>query len=295
MAKNTERKLRFNIIDVLIIVLVAALGIAAVALRNRSSESGGRQIETYPMSFTVELQSAPEGMLEQMKPGKNIYRSTDGTYLGTIKSVSSAPHSEIKYSETSGAFEELSYQENLDIRVTIENQGYSGLRETVIGSLAVRVGDELPVKGQGFAKAGFVVAVDTQGAPIAQDQNTGSGELEAVYEFSFTDCRDFVPEYYHVGDRLYDKLSGSLLGVVEKVETAPHFETQMGQGGGSAYVEKPGRLDVVLTLRGHAVEKADGYYLDGGQELKVGATSQALSQFINRTGQFLRLVSLEKK
>ena len=70
MAKNTERKLRFNIIDVLIIVLVAALGIAAVALRNRSSESGGRQIETYPMSFTVELQSAPEGMLEQMKPGK---------------------------------------------------------------------------------------------------------------------------------------------------------------------------------------------------------------------------------
>ena len=293
MAENKKR-FHFNLFDALIIVLALAVGLGAVYLRNRSSgEPSGRTRETATMRFIVELTAAPIGMLDQMTPGCSVYRSTDGTYLGTLAEVSYKPHTEIKWSETAGAFEEIEYQENYDIYVTIENQGYSTSRDIVIGSVALKVGDEIAVKDKGFAKMGYVYSVDTMGAEITQDSYEGNGSLNFTYVMNFTDCRDFVAANFHEGDRLYDKLSGSLLGIVQSVRTEPHFETQVGEGG-AVFAEKTGRSDVYVTVKGRAVDKADGYYLDGGIELKVGATSQLVSQYINRNGLFFEILSMEQ-
>ncbi len=292
MEDKQTRKLHFNIFDLLILLLAAAVGVGVLALRNRAAGTDVAR-ETVPMRCTVEFIRVVDGMEEAMHPGDSVFRSTDGAYFGKIVDVSSVPHKEVEYAPALGQYVEYEAAEYSDIYVVVESECYATERELVFGSVPVKIGAELPVKGRGFARVGYAVALDTMGAALPENTAAGVGGCEAVYTLLFEDARSFYEENIHLGDRFYEPKTGTLLGTVEALSVRPHEETALAPDGTASVVAKPGRYDLTVTLRGRFVDKADGYYLDGGAELKVGASIAVESRTISRTGVFAAIESVE--
>ncbi|MBE6908748.1 MAG: DUF4330 family protein [Ruminococcaceae bacterium] len=293
MENNQRKRLRFNVFDLLILALAAAVAVGVLALRNRAAGADvGR--ETVKMRCTVELTKAPQGMADALEKGVDVFRSTDGAYIGKLADFYAVPHVEIGYSEAVGAWVKYEYQESVDLYMTIEGDCYSTGRDIVFGSVPIKLGTEVAVKGRGFAKVGYVVDVDTMGAAVAENTETGTGDGEALYTLRFDDARDFYVENIHVGDRFYEAKTGGFLGVVEAVTTEPYGESHVGPDGKGVYAVKPERCAILVQLRGKFVTKADGYYLGGVTELKTGANIVVESQYVYRIVTFSSIESIEK-
>lgn len=293
MENNGKLRVKFNLFDVVIIVLVLAVLAAALMLRNRSAGAASAGGETQPMRFTVEFTEKPNVMADCIHVGDGAYRSTDGTYLGTIVDVRSVPHVRIEYSSAAGQFRSYDCEESSDVYLTVENNGYCTGKDIVIGSLPIKVGMELPVKGKGFASPGYVYALDPMGAEVSEDASAQTGDLDAEFVICFMDSRDFVAGNIHVGDRFYDSALGAMIGEVQSIAIEPYGETQP-TADGAALAPKPGRSNIFVTLKGRCLEKSDGYYLDGTTELKVGGVVKVKSDYIEREGTYYDLLSIGK-
>ncbi|MBQ9458937.1 MAG: DUF4330 domain-containing protein [Oscillospiraceae bacterium] len=287
-----ETKRKFNIVDIVLLVLAAAVVIGVFALRNRVTGADASR-STVPMRCTVEMTWAPEDMANQMKVGDDVYHSTDSKYIGKVVSVRAVPHIENNYSWAQGRFIRYESEDGYDIYLTIEGDGYTTGRDVVIGEVKPKICGEMAVKGQGFARMAYVVDLDLMGAEPAKNDEIGVGELEAVYVVQLTDMREMLLDGIHVGDKFYEKTSKALMGEVIDVRIEEHEETQLGPDGITTRVKKENSWDLYVKLRGRAVEKPDGYYLDGGAELKVGASVTMGSQRFERTGVFYALESIE--
>lgn len=284
-------KRKFNVVDIVLIVLAVAAAAGVFALRDRTTGTTAAR-QTAPMRFTVELTMAPADMANQMKIGADAFRATDGVYVGKIAEVRSVPHVKNEFSPVTGAFERYDSGETRDIYVTVENDAYSTPRDIVFGSVPAKVGSEMGLKGQGFARMGYVVGIDTMGAQIAENSDVPSGDLEATYVITFTEMRGMLLDSVHAGDKFYEEITGALLGEVVELWTEPYGETKYGPNG-AVYAEKPDTYNMYLRVKGRAVEKADGYYLDGATELKVGAQVMALSQYFSRAGVFYAIEEIK--
>lgn len=290
--KKTFRP-HFNLFDVVIILLVLAVVGAAMLLRNRSTGTETSRT-TVPIRYTVELTRAPQDMVNQIRVGEDIYRSTDSAYMGKIVDVSHIAHQENEYSETAGRFVRYEVPESYDIYITVEGQGYWTGKDLIVEGVSPKVCGEMFVKGKGFARLGFVCGIDTMGAQIEPGKSTGSGNLEATYVIRLEDMREMLLGGVHVGDQIYEKVTGALIGTVEDVWTEPYGETRLSADGQGVYADKEGVFYQYIRVKGRMVEKADGYYLDGGTELKIGAAVVATSRYLERTGTFYALESVEK-
>ena len=294
MENKSKLRVKFNLFDVLIIALVLAVLAAALVLRNRSAGAAATGGETQPMRFTVEFMEAPHGMAACIRVGDGAYRSTDGTYLGTIVDVQSVPHARIEYSSAAKQFIAFTAEESDDVYVTIENDGYCTGKDIIIGTLPIKVGTEMPVKGKGFARSGYVYALDPMGAEVPADTSAQTGDLEAEFVICFPDSRQVARDSIHVGDRFYDRKQGAILGEVQSVESVPYGETRLTADGSAIYAEKPGRSNILVTLKGKCIERADGYYLDGTTELKVGGVVEMRSNYAENEGVYYALLRIGK-
>lgn len=291
--KKTFRP-HFNIFDVVIILLAVAVVGAAMLLRNRSTGGETTARATVPIRYTVELSRAPKDMVNQIRVGDDIYRSTDSAYMGKIVDVRHTAHQENEYAISASGFVRYEVPESDDIYITVEGQGYWTGKDLIVEGVSPKVCGEMYVKGKGFARLGFVVSIDTMGAQIEPGKSVGSGNLEMTYVICLSDMREVLLDGVHVGDQLYEKVTGALLGTVEDVWAEPYGETRVGADGKAVYAEKEGVYYQYARVKGRAVEKADGYYLDGGTELKIGAAVIATSRYVERTGAFYALEKIEK-
>lgn len=277
-----KKKFHINWFDVVIIAVVLAVAGAAVLIRNKMTGESS-EVKKYTMSFVAETQNVKPDTADTVKVGDSIYNSIENTYIGKIVEKHTEPHKLYEFSYELGQYIISEDPVYLDLYITIEGEGTVDVKSINIGAYSPAIGKQAYLKSKGYALAGFVVGIDTKDAPIPEDTNEGAGELSIKYQIAVEDIRDISAKAYKVGDRLYDRSSGALLGVIEKIEIKPHYETKVWNDGAYSF-ERVGKYDAILTLRAHATEKDYGYYLDAGVELKVGTGSNLESQsgvFIN--------------
>lgn len=293
MENKKAPRLRFNLFDALIILLALAALFGALLLRNRST---GTELmrETVPVRVTVELASSPVELGDHIHVGDDVFRSTDGTYLGKVQAVRSEPHEAVIFSNLTEHYVVYNCEDTSDVYVTIEGDGYYTKKSLVLESVDVRIGTELPIKGKGFAHMGYVYAIDPMDAAPVENRDVGTGSLEATYVFRFEGVRNSITDCMQVGDHFYEKSTGALMGTVTDVWLEPYGATLVDAQDQAIYVERDDSSFVYVRLKGRVVEKQDGYYLDGGTELKVGASAHVLSDHADRIGAYYRLEALER-
>ena len=269
-----EKKKRFHInwVDIVIIVVVLALAAAALLLRNKVA--GDEQQETYTMRFTAEAQKLLPEVADSFKVGEDIYDSSTNEYLGKLVSINKKPYHYVVYSETAGKFTDCDDPLTMTLEMVIEGQGHADERTIRMENKVLQIGATVYLKGKGHAATAYVVGIDTMEAPVPVYSNMGSGDKQITYQILVPDVRDMTVNSFKVGDTLYEKGTSGLLGVIEKIETTQFCETQPFEGKVIA-APKSGRSNVILTMKCNGTENERGYFLDGTTELKVGSKSGA--------------------
>lgn len=263
-------KKKFNLVDAALLLLIAAAALACfLFLRQRGTIAA--QDNTTPMRFTVELRKVYPQTIDRLEIGQNVYRSTDGTYLGTLADFYYEIYTETEYSQLLERYVTYECDGRYYLYLVIEGPGYETDRSVVINGLTQRIGDEIYVKGKGYAGAGYIVGVDTMDGSPVENTAVGLGDTVVTYSMRVSGIRDFTVQALHKGDRVYDDTTGALLGVVTKVDVQPEYVYEMDAEGKGIYVEREGRRCVFLTLEGRCTETENSYFLDGRCELKVGS------------------------
>lgn len=273
-------KKRFNVVDAALLLLIAAAVVVCLLfLRQRGTIASA--VETKPMRFTVELREVRDETMALFEVGQEIYRSTDGVYLGTLADYYSEPYTKEEYSQTLERYVTYECEGLSRVYLVIEGQGYETATDIFISDVKVKIGDELYVKGKGFAGAGYITGLDTLGADEVKNTALSSGDTPLTYSIRVSNVRDFTVDALHVDDRVYDKSTGALLGVIKDIEERPYYAFEMDAQGKGILVEREGRTELILRMESACTETERSYFIDGRNELKVGAELTFVTKYVH--------------
>ena len=272
-------KKRFNIVDaVLVLMIVAAVVVCFMFLRSRESIGGA---ETQEVGFTVELRRVSREMIDRVEAagiGSNVYRSTDGAYLGTLADYRYSTHVETEFASALGEYAQYEVSNRYLLYLDIVGQGTQSATDVSVSGSVIKIGQEMYVKGKGYAAGGYVVGVNVE--ETVADSSVGIGDKELIYSVRFEDIRSFTADQFHVGDRIYDNATGANLGTITEIDIRPYADMRMDENGNAKFSEKPEKYSAYITLSARCTETDNSYFIDGKNELKIGAMLQARTKWV---------------
>ena len=156
-----QKKVRFTVIDALIIIFVIAAGAFAVFkfMPARMSSQGGKTKAV----FTVMISQKEKDFADAISIGDTVSISNKEKDTGTVVAVESQPAESLQFNSIDGDYKMQTSPDKYDVFVTIEGEASEDEKLVSVGTTPVKVGLEMPVRGKGYASMGFVVGLDTDG------------------------------------------------------------------------------------------------------------------------------------
>ncbi|MCL2753101.1 MAG: DUF4330 domain-containing protein [Defluviitaleaceae bacterium] len=154
-----NKKTKFNFIDVLIIIFViAAIAFGAWFFFVRSGDSEIREVR-----FTVEIRETPLGMHQNFPLGASVLESVFNFHLGYIENVDHKPSTEPTFNHDTQTLHMTEIPNHYDILVTIISSANVNESRIMVEETALRVGNLIHLRGQGFAGYGFIIEIEILG------------------------------------------------------------------------------------------------------------------------------------
>lgn len=157
MENKSSGKTRFNIVDLLIILLVlavaAALVYAAVAKDRLSSADDSR------VTYILRISNVKEDYVDFLKSGSTLFDSSSGVELGIIKSITAVNSKFVSKTVPSADAEAAvvsEYEDEFDLLITltvtadVDSRGIAS-----VGGNKILVGSKFYVRSGAFAEEAF--------------------------------------------------------------------------------------------------------------------------------------------
>ena len=150
-------KKKWTIIDTIIVLIIAA---AAVVGGMKLMPSLISSSEKKMVECTVLIQNKEPELAEAIKPGAKATLSLTEKDGGIVKDVRSEVSNQMTFNSIAGTYENVEAEGKVDIYVTVEAECDITDKYIKTGDTAIKVGAEIPVRGQGFATSGFVIEIN---------------------------------------------------------------------------------------------------------------------------------------
>ncbi len=152
---------KFNALDIVLVVLVFIICVAAVLYLNGAGNSvmASNQKTVY---FTVQMKEEPANFADNIRIGDKINDSTRGYYYGTVSDVTVEPMTEPEPDLVNNAMKRSVVPDRYFVNVTIKCNGTESDTAITAEGQKITIGKELTIKGKGYAGEGFVVALRTE-------------------------------------------------------------------------------------------------------------------------------------
>jgi len=152
-----KSKIRFNYVDVIIILLVVVVFVAGFMF----VKSGVRSTTVLPeVSFTVEQKQVPENYKDMFSVGDKIYDAIKGDTLGYVTSVEASPATNLVTSANDGTHKIAEYEGKEDVYITIKGTPSSMEPGVIIAQQKIRVGEMIYIKKPGCVGRGYIVKME---------------------------------------------------------------------------------------------------------------------------------------
>ncbi len=151
-----ERKWKPNFFDIIILVLVIAIGGGVYAFSHRE-----KVIETKVQRYQVELLECPVGLSEKIKIDDKLTDNVKKYYMGKVVAVEARQAKRLSEDRINGKILESVVPGVESIILTVEadvTESASSLK--VDGNFEVKAGKEVAVKGNGYAGKGYIITVE---------------------------------------------------------------------------------------------------------------------------------------
>lgn len=137
----TNRKIRFNFVDLLILAVIA---LAAVLLlyvfvwSGRTPETA--QTQYTDIEYVVEIQRIDEAFVSQVRVGQAAEDLVERKQIGTIRWVETTPAQDINFNFTTGQEEYSEVEGKVNLYLTISAQAIETESSYTVDSYEIRVG-----------------------------------------------------------------------------------------------------------------------------------------------------------
>lgn len=159
---ENKKKIKFNGMDLFIIVIVITVIAAAVYLfvgKNGGKGSGGSS--NVVVRTTVELTAKDENYAESIKVGDKVMIGEKEKMTTTVEKVDVKPARTIGYDILDGRVLYSTVPHEYDVQVTVVADGTETDRTIETDGIPVRVGQNVAMFGKGWSSTGYIINIDT--------------------------------------------------------------------------------------------------------------------------------------
>ena len=154
-----KKPYRFNILDILLILL--AIGIVFVAINIISPMSFIKKLQsdsTHTIEYTVEFIGVDEDFLDTIKENDKVMDSVSKNSLGTVVAVDYNTHySELKYENKVGKLVDYADKYNVTVTITAEGSYISGEGYN-INAHRIAVGEKMSLRFPDYVGEGYCIS-----------------------------------------------------------------------------------------------------------------------------------------
>lgn len=154
-----EKKAKFTVIDALIILIV--LAVAAIGVL-KLAPSMFIKTEKSKAVFTVLISEKDISFAEAMSVGDRVTLSLTEKDGGVIKDINVKTAQTLAFNSIDGSYSIEPIEDKRDVYVTVEANVNSSDLAVKTGGTEIRVGEEIPVRGKGYATEGFIIEVNEE-------------------------------------------------------------------------------------------------------------------------------------
>ncbi len=158
-------KPKFNIIDGLIVLLVVVIIAAGIYLLGGRNQTAATQTENTTAVFQLQLTKADESLynkfLAAMDSDETVWIGVKERFPGKIDMLEKAPASRITTNAQVGTAVVAEDPNLFDITIHISTPAVDTPSGITASGTPIRVGEEVAVRGKGFAGYGFVIDLKT--------------------------------------------------------------------------------------------------------------------------------------
>lgn len=158
-------KPKFNIIDGLIVLLVVAIIAAGIYLLGGNKQTDSTGAENTTAIFQLQLTKVDESLynkfLAAMEAEETVWIGVKERFPGKIDMLEKAPASKITTNTQAGTAVVAEDPNLFDITIHISTPVLETDSGITAAGTPIRVGEEVAVRGKGFAGYGFVIDLKT--------------------------------------------------------------------------------------------------------------------------------------
>ncbi len=159
MVRENKKKIKFNFIDVIILVIVIlALILGYKLVIGKSTKTV--ENNTTPITFTIEGKEVAKEICDKIIVGSKAFNSATGEYLGVIKDVTYNNSTKIEYNPVKDVIEKYNLEDKYNVYVTVEADAVETEKDLIVNGETIKVGKQLYFKSKGFAAESYIVDVD---------------------------------------------------------------------------------------------------------------------------------------
>ena len=153
----SEKKAKFTVIDVIIIlVVIAAVAVGAYKFVPSMINSDKQE----KIEFTVLVQNQDKGFADAISTGDKVTISLTEKDGGIVKSVKAEPAVTLAYNSIDGEYSNEVLEGKYDVYITVEADADVSDLAIKTGGTAIKVGADIPVRGKGYASSGYVIEIN---------------------------------------------------------------------------------------------------------------------------------------
>ncbi len=140
----SKRKLRFNAIDALIILVIAAavFVLLYVFVFSGRGTQAAAEVTTTTIHYVVELQNMDEHLQDAVKKGQLVEDAVERKKIGTVSGVQAVPFEKITFDYVNGRETTSSVDGKVTLKITIEAQAVETDRAFTVDGCEIRVGQQ---------------------------------------------------------------------------------------------------------------------------------------------------------
>ncbi len=163
---KNRKKLKFNLVDVLIIIgIILAAAMCVYVLSSLKDTGSGSAADNVKMRYSVEFKKKEKTVVDAFEAaaerGDSCFVSEKEKAAATLKEVIAVPAKKATTNLETGEALFSDIEDKYDVTVVLESEGTETDKDILAdGKAPIKVGDEISVKGKGYAGYGFITSLE---------------------------------------------------------------------------------------------------------------------------------------
>ncbi len=151
-----KKKIRFNLVDLFIIIVVAAVVFLLLYIFVFSGNKNQvNEVNYTNIQYVIEIQDVDKSLEDAVAVGLPVQDAVEKRGIGTVCGVQAVPYQKLTFNSTTDSQTVSEVENKITLKITVEAQAIETDRAFTVGGCIIRVGEQYSIAVPGFYGSGY--------------------------------------------------------------------------------------------------------------------------------------------